>query len=199
MSSLNFSEQRFIEKVLDMGGGYVLDFTNDTFGALFKRHGVDIHGDKYLTYGTSKAKKMRAFWEKEADQLVSKVLSEILDNYEAQCELGDRESDTVSLSKSRDIVARLCGNPINANSTTDVGFLDKEFEPPNIQRLPVDFAVSEIIQDRLKESKSCLSNGAHLSVIFQCGSVWKGFSSGRLKTPPKNLIGRPRVLNRTVK
>ena len=29
----------------------------------------------------------------------------------------------------------------------------------------------EIIQDRVKEAQSCLSNGAHLSVIFLCGSV----------------------------
>ena len=61
MSSLNVTEQRYIEKVLDMGTGYVLDFTDATFGAFFKRHGVEIHGNKYRTYGTSKAKKMRAF------------------------------------------------------------------------------------------------------------------------------------------
>ena len=53
MSSLNVTEQRYIEKVLDMGNGYVLDFTDATFGAFFKGHGIEIHGNKYLTYGTS--------------------------------------------------------------------------------------------------------------------------------------------------
>ena len=59
MSSLNVTEQLYIEKVLDMETGYVLDFTDATFGACFKRHGVAIHGNKYRIYGTSKAKKMR--------------------------------------------------------------------------------------------------------------------------------------------
>lgn len=185
MSSLNVSEQRYIEKVLDMGDGYVLDFTNDSFGALFKRYGVDIHGRKYLTYGTSKAKKMRAFWEQEVDHLVGRVLSEMLDNYEAQCELSERDSDPTALSKSREIVARLCGKPVNA--TTDVGFLDKEFELPNIQRLPVEFAVAEIIQDRLKEVQACLSKGAHLSAIFQCGSVLEGVLLGAAQKAPEKF------------
>ena len=122
MSSLNVTEQRYIEKVLDMGTGYILDFTDATFGAFFKRHGVDIHGNKYRTYGTSKAKKMRAFWEQEADGLVARVLSEMLDNYEAQYQLGERETDLISLGKGREIVLPgLAGDPSNPTPrpTTD--------------------------------------------------------------------------------
>ena len=187
MSSLNVTEQRYIEKVLDMGTGYVLDFTDATFGAFLKRHGVEIHGNKYRTYGTSKAKKMRAFWELEADGLVAGVLSEMLDNYEAQCQLGERESDPISLGKGREIVARLKGRPIESNTTTDDGFLKREFEIPNIQKLPVDLAVSGIIQDRLKEAQSCLSVGAHLSVIFQCGSVLEAVLLGAAQRDPQKF------------
>ena len=154
-----------------MSSGFVLNFTDATFEAFFKRHGVNIHANQYQTYGTSKAKKMRRFWEREPDWLVGRVLSELLDYYEAQCESGGLERVPVSLGKSRETVARLCGEPVNENSTADDGFLNKEFEIPNIQRLPVEFAVCEIIQDRVKEAQSCLSNGAHLSVIFLCGSV----------------------------
>ena len=111
MSSLNITEQHYLERVLDMGSGFVLSFTDPTFGAFFRRYGVDIHGNKYRTYGTSKAKKMRAFWEREVDALVADVLSEMLDNYEAQCQLGEREMDPTSLSKGREIVARLSPNP----------------------------------------------------------------------------------------
>ena len=32
MSSLTDIEKRYLEKLLDMGGGYVLDFTDATFG-----------------------------------------------------------------------------------------------------------------------------------------------------------------------
>ena len=170
-----------------MKTGFVLDFTDATFGAFFKRHGVDIHGNKYQTYGTSKAKKMRGFWEKEADGLVGRALSEMLDNYEAQCQLGERELDPISFGKGREIVARLTGRPIEVNTTTDDGFLQREFEIPNIQKLPVDFAVCEIIQDRLKEAQSCLSNGAHLSVIFQCGSVFEAVLLGAAQKAPEGF------------
>ena len=191
MSSLNVTEQRYIEKVLDMGTGYVLDFTDASFGAFFKRHGVEIHGNKYRTYGTSKAKKMRAFWEQEADGLVARVLSEMLDNYEAQCQLGGRETDHISLGKGREIVARLSGRPIESNTTTDAGFLKREFDIPNIQKLPVDLAVSGIIQDRLKEAQSCLSVGAHLSVIFQCGSVLEAVLLGAAQREPQKFNQSP--------
>ena len=187
MSNLNFSELHYIEKVLGMSSGYVLNLTDDTFGAFFKRHGVNIHGSQYQTYGTSKAKKMRGFWEREPDLLVGRVLSELLDYYEAQCESGDLERDAVSLGKCCEIVARLCGEPFNANSTPDDGFLSKEFEIPNIQRLPVDFAVCEIIQDRVKEAQSCLSNGAHLSVIFLCGSVLEAVLLGAAQNEPERF------------
>ena len=187
MSNLNFSEQHYIEKVLDMSSGYVMNFTDDTFGAFFKRHGVNIHGSQYQTYGTSKAKKIRGFWEREPDLLVGRVLSELLDYYEAQCKSGGHERDAVSLGKCREIVARLCGEPFNANATPDDGFLSKEFEIPNIQRLPVDFAVYEIIQDRVKEAQSCLSIGAHLSVIFQCGSVLEAVLLGAAQNEPERF------------
>ena len=191
MSSLSVSEQRYIEKVLNMRTGFVLDFNDATFGAFSKRHGVDIHANKYQTYGTSKAKKMREFWEQEADGLVGRALSEMLDNYEAQCQLGERELDPISLGKGREIVARLTGRPIEVNTTTDEGFLQREFEIPNIQKLPVDLGMSGIIQDRLKEAKSCLSVGAHLSVIFQCGSVLEAVLLGAAQREPRKFNQSP--------
>ena len=67
------------------------------------------------------------------------------------------------------------------------GFLNKEFEMPDIQRLPVDFAVCEIIQDRVKEAQSCLSNGTYLSAIFQCGSVLEAVLLGAAQNEPERF------------
>ena len=187
MSSLSASEQHHVERVLNMGDGYVLSFTDSTFEAFFKRHGIHIHANKYQTYGTSKAKKMRTFWEREPDLLVGRVLSELLDYYEAQCESGSLEPVPASLRESREAVARLCGEPLKANATPDDGFLSKEFEIPNLQNLPVAFAVSEVIKDRLQEAQSCLSNGAHLSVIFQCGSVLEAVLLGAAQDEPERF------------
>ena len=88
MSSLTAADKQYLEAILGMGGGFVLDFSDNTFDEFFGTYGVDSHGGRYQKYGTSKAKKMRAFWEKEPDSLVGPVLSGMLDIYEAQCALG---------------------------------------------------------------------------------------------------------------
>lgn len=88
---------------------------------------------------------MRAFWEQESDELVGSVLSELLDNYEATCDLKGGERDTVLLGKSREIVAKLFGRPSETNSSAGDGFLNEGFEIPDLQKLPVDLAVAEII------------------------------------------------------
>ena len=109
MSSLSDIEKRYLEFILDMGGGYVLDYSDGTFGEFFRSYGVDIHGVKYQSYGTSKAKKLRAFWEREADAPVGRVLAGMLDAYEAKCGLSGKEIDQRILEKSRGIVGRLLG------------------------------------------------------------------------------------------
>ena len=172
MSSLTDIEKRYLEKLLGMGGGYVLDYSDATYGEFFNRHRIDIHGPKYQTYGTSKAKKMRAFWESEPDALVGKVLSEMLDSYEADCDLNNRQTDSSLLEKSRGIVSRLCGKPQSANpAQTANDFLNHEFTIPNVQKLPIEVQAIPIIDSRLTEARKALAAGAHLSVIFLCGSV----------------------------
>ena len=187
MSSITLSEKAFIEEVLDMRSGYVLDFSDSSFGVFFKRHGIDIHGPQYQTQGTSKAKKLRAFMEREPDLLVGQILAEMLDHYEALCELGRRELASSSLGRSRAVVGRLSGETVGTVFTDKEEFLNEEFEIPNIGKLPGNFAVSEVIQDRLGEAQVCLTAGAHLSVIFQCGSVLEGVLLGAAQQDPKRF------------
>ena len=187
MSSLSSADKRYLEAILDMGGGYVLDFTDATFGEFFKGYNINIGYPKYQTYGTSKAKRMRAFWEIESDATVGPVLAELLDTYEANCEIGGRELNVASLAKSREIVARLSGKSVTTDHLTADGFLSKEFENSNFQKLPVDLAVSEIIQGRLKEAQSCLAAGAHLAVIFLCGSVLEAVLLGAAQRQPEKF------------
>ena len=171
MSSMTEAEKHYFEIILGMHSGYVLDFTNATFKSFFNRHGINIYGLRYEHYGTSKAKRMRVFWETESDSLVAGILSEVLDIYEAQCTSGNRSMDSVSFEKAHEIIDRLSGEPVRVNAMNADGFLRKEFEIPSIQKLPVESAVYEIISDRIAEARKCLSVGANLSVIFQCGSV----------------------------
>ena len=61
MSTLTDTEKRYLEKMLGMQSGYVLDFSDARFGEFFDQYDIDIHGLKYQILGTSKAKKLRAF------------------------------------------------------------------------------------------------------------------------------------------
>lgn len=203
MSSLNEIDKRYLEKLLGMQSGYVLDYSDTTFGEFFVRHKVDIHGAKYQKYGTSKAKKVRAFWEQEADALVARILSELLDSYQADCDLNGKERDAGLLDKCRVIVARLTGKPVaTAPVETVDAFLDREFAIPNIQKLPVEAMAVSIIQSRLDEARKALQAGAYLSVIFLCGSVLEAVLLGAAQKDPARFnraTTSPRAADGSVK
>ncbi len=185
MSSLTDVEKRYLERILDMGGGYVLDYSDATYGEFFDRHKVDIHGSKYQTYGTSKAKKMRAFWEREPDALVGRVLSEMLDSYEVDCELNGKDTNAPVLKKARGIIERLTGNRRQARQAETVEeFLHEEFSIPNIRKLPVEQAVVPIIEGRLDEARKALAASAYLSVVLLCGSVLEAVLLGKAQQEP---------------
>ncbi|MEO5331707.1 MAG: hypothetical protein H7839_06755 [Magnetococcus sp. YQC-5] len=206
MSNLTDTEKRYLEKILGMGGGYVLDYSDATYGEFFGRHNIDIHNPRYQTYGTSKAKKMRSFWDCENDAVVGRVLSEMLEAYKVACDLNSREFDSRLFEKCGSIVARLTGQPFatTPNETVDV-FLKREFTFPDVNKLPVEAVVVSIIQSRLNEAQVALQAGAHLSVIFLCGSVLEAVLLGSAqKEParfnqstasPKNKEGKAKQLN----
>ena len=186
MSSLTVIDKRYLEKFLNMDGGYVLNYSDNSFGTFFHRQAVDIHGPKYQTYGTSKAKKLRAFWDTENDSVVGKVLSAMIDEYEVDCELNKKQIDKELLAKVRGIVARLSGKPQAAATPTQTAndFLNHEFTIPNIQRLPVEPLAIPIIENRLAEARIALGAKAHLSVIFLCGSVLEAVLLGAAQKAP---------------
>lgn len=185
MSTLTEVEKRYLEKILGMESGYVLDYNDMTFGQLFSRHGVEIHGAKYQIYGTSKAKKMRAFWEREPDVLVGRVVSELLDVYEANCKLNGKKVDAAVLKESWSIVGRLSGRPQpTPSSSADDDFLSQEFSVPKLEKLPIEASVVPIIEGRLAEARKALAAEAYLSVIFLCGSVLEAVLLGAAQHEP---------------
>ena len=79
MSDLNLTECRKLERIFCMGDGYVLNFSDRTFRAFFDEHtSVDIDADKYREQGNSKAKRLRAFWSKDGNHVVGKVIAEMI-------------------------------------------------------------------------------------------------------------------------
>ena len=66
MSDLTNIEKLKLEKFFQMGGGYVLDFSNRTFGEFIASSvGLSIYSTKYEDNGSSKANRFRMFWQKE--------------------------------------------------------------------------------------------------------------------------------------
>src|ERR1700748_755014 len=75
MSSLNFTEGKHLERLLGMAGGVVLDFSNRTFQEfVFDCSGVDIYSDPFNKSSGSKANRLRAYWERQPDRDVGKLI-----------------------------------------------------------------------------------------------------------------------------
>src|SRR5260221_4053006 len=110
MSSLQAIERRSFETFLGMSSGYVLDFSDYTFGEFVSENtGLDIHSQRYTNEGTSKAKKLRAFWKLESDHIVGKLLLALIDHGVSL----DLEPQAKALAdRSRQIATRLfAGGP----------------------------------------------------------------------------------------
>ena len=75
MSTLMFGERQSLERALGMGSGYVMSFSDRTFRD-FVHEAVarDIDDGQYSIKGTSKANRLRAFWQIEDDPIVARLL-----------------------------------------------------------------------------------------------------------------------------
>lgn len=198
MSSISDVEKLYFEKLFGMQSGYVLDYSDPTFGEFFNHHGINIHSSKYQVYGTSKAKKLRAFWEQELDALVGAVLGDLLDVYEADCNLNDRSMEATAFEKALSIVRRLCGSSVSSRSSQTVDdFLHAEFSIPNVRKLPIEATVIKIIEGRLNEARATMGAGAYLSTIFLCGSVLEAVLLGAAQNEPA-LFNRASASPKTV-
>lgn len=112
MSTFSMAERHNLEKFLGMSGGYVLNFSDRTFGEfVFETVGIDIHDEKFTTEGMSKAKKLRTLWKLEADYTVGKLILALID-YDASLN-ADRDAEAKALAdKCRQIATRLlAGGP----------------------------------------------------------------------------------------
>lgn len=84
MAQLSFREKHLLEAFLEMGGGYVLNFTDRSFADFFRDFDIDIDDSQYLQgHSGSKANRMRSFWASAPDHLVGTVLQELIEYAES--------------------------------------------------------------------------------------------------------------------
>lgn len=112
MSALSVGDRRSLEKLLCMSGGYVLDFSDRTFGEfVLDAVGLDIHAEKYTVEGTSKASKLRALWKLEPDYTVGALLLALIEHATSLQAEPDAEGSSLA-EKCRTIATRLiAGGP----------------------------------------------------------------------------------------
>ena len=117
MSSLEYQEKRKLEALLQMKTGYVLNHSDRTFEDLIgDLTGLDIHGQAYLSKGTSKANKLRSFWEIESDSSVGKVLQQLV----VEAKELDSSIDPKLLEDCQGIVNRLMTGMPNLEPLTEI-------------------------------------------------------------------------------
>ncbi|WP_017454479.1 hypothetical protein [Herbaspirillum rubrisubalbicans] len=173
MSSLKLHEKVIFEKLFDRGG-FVLNFVDRTFAEFFREHNIDIDSEKYRTRGTSKMKRLRSFWEQEADEKVGQVLQALLD-YAKVIE----QVDGVDEKQANAVIERLTGKVQKEAHASTSGatlneFLNQKFDGVELNRLNIDPQLSAAVSQRITEIRKCLSADIPLATIFLCGSTLEG-------------------------
>lgn len=102
----------FLDKVFEMGGGYVLDFSNPTFSAFFAQElKVNIDDPVYAVNGHSKAKRLRCFLQTADKPLLIRTLKALWEYREA-LRLQACKSETVENAAGRlsNLINKLSGH-----------------------------------------------------------------------------------------
>jgi hypothetical protein len=174
MAVLDNTTKIELEKLFDMGGGYVLNFSNSKFADFIKTSvGFDPY-DKYPEAG-SKARTLRAIWDNEPASVVAKLLLEILDYWKAASAM-----QNIEVSHNDEILyeelKRKMSDLATAQPLTDdeQRFLQEDFSSIEPQQLASDQESQEIIKQRLSEVDKCIKADAPLAVIFLVGSTLEG-------------------------
>lgn len=91
MADLNYQEKKYLEKLFEMEGGYVLDFSNHTFQEyIFDSTKIDIDQQRFYKNGDSKARRLRACWELETNYNVGLLIDKLLNYWRIQVNMGER-------------------------------------------------------------------------------------------------------------
>ena len=177
MSSVKMLERECFENLFGMDSGYVIKFTNPTFREFFRENAcVDIYSAKYSAKGDSKAKRLRAFIEIEADPLVGKVLSELLEFWRYKNPQPSAKEVALA-ARAREVIERMLGKAMQPKDSGQQ-FLRQNFGPLSFHRISTVGPLAGILEARLAEAIRCLQADAPLAVIFHCGGILEGLLLG---------------------
>lgn len=112
MSSLRSIDLSLIDEIFRGGErGYVLDFSNRTFGDFFARElEVDIDAPEYAVDGISKGKRLRCFLGQVDDGTAARTLSSLWEHREAMRRSGEADPQPRAAQQIAALIAKLQGN-----------------------------------------------------------------------------------------
>ena len=80
MSDLTPVEKRKLEQFFGMRDGFVMNFSNREFADFVREcTTLDIYDSRYADGGTSKANRLRTLWRKEPNNVVGKLMKNMLE------------------------------------------------------------------------------------------------------------------------
>jgi hypothetical protein len=178
---LDHLDRDVIESLLQMGEGYVLDFSDRTFAEFFAEFGVNINDPRFQEAGGSKAKRLRAFLRISDPEVVARVLAALLERRLLKAPDGAKEAE---IARYRAAIARLRGEVSAAGASAarptdpESELLRRAFDPEMVRRLPLDSPLANALVARMEEAHACIESGAFLSAVILCGSVLEGMCLG---------------------
>jgi uncharacterized protein (TIGR02391 family) len=90
MAKLTTLEKQILEKLFQMSGGYVLNFTDRTMEEFFRDDlKINTYDEKYNYSTGSKANRMRGFWLKEDNKIVGKTILKLIEYIKGQTEINN--------------------------------------------------------------------------------------------------------------
>jgi hypothetical protein len=152
------TEKQVLEKLFQMGDGYLLNFSDRTFGEFFRDDlNIDIFDPKYNYRSGSKANRMRGFWQAADDAMVGESIEQLLNYIDTHIALGRlrREDFSVELTRrGHTIAARLKGSAIPDRSPFSKAVPHDQSTPrPRVQSSPSAEAL-ERLRERIVSLRS---------------------------------------------
>ncbi|MDD3998985.1 MAG: TIGR02391 family protein [Candidatus Shapirobacteria bacterium] len=126
MAQLTTIEKQILEKLFQMNGGYVLNFTDRTMGEFFRDDvGLDIYDQKYNYESGSKANRMRGLWLKEEEKVVGNSILKLVEYIENQILLGNLKRldfPTERMAGAKNIGEKLLGEKVKIENKSKATF-----------------------------------------------------------------------------
>lgn len=197
MASVDNPLKLKLEHLLEMRGGYVLNFSNASF-ADFVRDSISI--EPYEAHDGSKAQVLRHLWYVLPDAQFAKLTIDMLEYRQLSEDLGHVEETGRSETDRRlaeEVVDQLTPWLETAEKLTgdEAEFLARVVDL-DLSQVVVPVDLQSVVADRLKEVEVCFESGAYLAVILLCGSTLEGLLYEVAKIHPADF-NRCRAAPRT--